>query len=161
MTFTMEYTSTARDTTYTLTVTADADGALEIDLRGDDPAGSTVAEGTLALPPGGATEAARLLHQSLTAIAAFEGRRVRRSVGNANQRWTADADATLREAWLAHDPATPAVEVIRALATAHQRSPAAIRARLPRLGCDPDVTGRLLTESTASLLGRDAVAGGP
>ena len=157
MAFTLEYTSTARDITYTLTVNADAEGALAIDLTGEDPEGTTVAEGTLTLPPGGATESARLLHQSLTAIAGFEGRRVRRSVGNANQRWTPDEDTALREAWLSHPPTDPATEVIRTLAAAHQRSPAAIRARLPRLTCDPDVTGRLLTETTAALIGRDAI----
>jgi len=158
MAFTLEYTSTARNITYTLTVNADTEGALAIDLTGEDESGTKVAEGTLTLPPGGATESARLLHQSLTAIAGFETRRPRRStVGNANQRWTPDEDTALREAWLSHPPTDSATEVIRSLATTHQRTPAAIRARLPRLTCDPDVSGRLLTETTAPLVGRDAI----
>ena len=158
MAFTLEHTSTAQDITYTLRVTTDDDGALAVKISGADAAGTPVAEGSLTLPPGGAMPCARLIHQSLSAISGFKTPRSKRSVGNANQRWTAEADAALREAWLSHPPTDAATAVIRELATAHERSPAAIRARLPRLSCDPDVVGRLLSEVTAPIVGRGAVA---
>ncbi len=158
MAFTLEYTSKRHDVTYAMTIAAADGGELGIELVGADEHGAVVAEGSLRLPPGGATETAKLLREALAAIAGFEGRRVRRSAGNANQPWTADLDTALREAWLAQPPTTPATELIRALAAERERTPAAIRARLPRLGCDPDVSGRLLTEETATLIGRDAVA---
>ncbi|SDC73296.1 hypothetical protein [Actinokineospora iranica] len=159
MAFNLEYTSKHRDVTYAMTVVADDDGELGIELLGANDRGTVVAEGALRLPPGGATETAKLLREALGAIAGFEGKRIRQSVGNANQRWTRDQDITLREAWLSHPPTAPATEVIRTLAAERERTPAAIRARLPRLGCDPDVTGRVLTEETAALVGRDAIAG--
>jgi hypothetical protein len=34
-----------------------------------------------------------------------------------------------------------------------QRSPTAIRARLARVGCDPDIPGRELSAAAATLLG--------
>lgn len=158
MAFTLEYTSTQREITYAMTVTAqEGSGALSIELLGADVEGTVVADGSMTLPPGGATEAARLLRQALDAIAGFEHKRVRRRAGNSHQPWTSEQDAVLREAWLAGSPVDPAAGVIRALAAERERSPAAIRARLARLGCDPDVTGRLLTEQTAELVGRDAV----
>ncbi|MBM7771292.1 hypothetical protein JOD54_001496 [Actinokineospora baliensis] len=155
MTFNLEYTSTRQDISYTLTVTADADGDLAIDVSGKGDDGTLLAQGNLRLPPGGAAEAAKLLRESLVAIAALDTKR--RTTGNANQPWSAEQDTTLREAWLAHPPTKQAAEAIRELAEQRQRSVAAIRARLPRVGCDPDVTGRLLTETSAALVGRDAV----
>ncbi|MGQ0839690.1 hypothetical protein [Actinokineospora sp.] len=156
MTFTMEYTSKLRDITYALTIAAQDGGDLGLDLVGADDAGSIVAEGTLRLPAGGATETAKLMQQALTAISTFEGRRVRRRVGNSHAPWTSEQDTALRVEWLTLATHTPATSAIRELAAARERSPAAIRARLARVGCDPDVAGRLLTQETAELVGRDA-----
>ncbi|GAA3024855.1 hypothetical protein Aglo01_17840 [Actinokineospora globicatena] len=155
MAFNLEYTSKRQDLSYALTVAADDDGEIGIDVIAKDDHGGVAAEGTLRLPPGGAAETAKLLREALVAITALENKR--RVVGNANQPWSAEQDSTLREAWLAHPPSRSATEVIRELATLRQRSPAAIRARLPRVGCDPDVSGRLLTEASAAIVGRDAV----
>ncbi|PPK65905.1 hypothetical protein V5P93_000202 [Actinokineospora auranticolor] len=158
MTFNLEYQSKRQDVLYTLTVTTDDSGELGIGLTGADPDGTVVAEGILRLPPGGATETAKLLRESLDAISGFEGRRTRRKTGNSHQPWTIEQDTTLREAWLSHPPSTQAPELIRELAEDRARTPAAIRARLPRVGCDPDVPGRLLTKESAALVGRDAIA---
>ncbi|GAA2988992.1 hypothetical protein [Actinokineospora diospyrosa] len=155
MAFNLEYTSKRQDISYTLTVTADVDGDLAIELTGKDDDSVLLAQGNLQLPPGGAAETAKLLRDALVAVSALDTKR--RSTGNAHQPWSAEQDSTLREAWLAHPPTRPAAEVIRELAEHRRRSAAAIRARLPRVGCDPDVTGRLLTETTAALVGRDAV----
>ncbi|WP_143219242.1 hypothetical protein [Actinokineospora bangkokensis] len=159
MAFTLEHTSTAQDVDYTLRLTTDEDGNTAVELTGVDAEGTRVAEGSLTLPPGGAAPCARLLTQSLTALSGLRSPRSRKppTSGNANQRWTAESDAALREAWLSHPPTDPAPEVIRQLASEHERSPAAIRARLARISCDPDVVGRLLNETTAGLVGRGAV----
>ncbi|GLZ40699.1 hypothetical protein [Actinokineospora sp. NBRC 105648] len=156
MAFNLEYTSKHRDVTYALTIAAEQDGDLGVDLVGTNDNGTVVAEGTLRLPPGGATETARLLREALGAISTFEGRGKRTTVGNAHARWTPDQDSALREAWLSQPPTASASEVIRALAVERERTAASIRARLPRVGCDPDVAGRLLTAETAALVGRDA-----
>jgi hypothetical protein len=157
MAFTMEYASTVHGVTYALTATNDGT-SIDLELLGADGT-EIVAEGTIRLPPGGATAAALLVQRALTAIATFEGKRVRQRIGNSHARWTPTDDADLRAEWLTQVATTPATSAIRALATARQRSPAAIRARLARLGCDPDVAGRLLAPEAAEVLGRDAVAG--
>ncbi|WP_436493212.1 hypothetical protein [Actinokineospora sp. HUAS TT18] len=158
MAFTMEYTSTVHGVTYALTA-VDNGAAVDLDLVGTGDAGEIVAEGQVRLPPGGATAAAGLIRTALTAIATFEGRRPRTRVGNSHARWTQPDDESLRTDWLSYPPSTPATTAIRELAAARKRSSAAIRARLGRVGCDPDVAGRLLTAETASLVGRNAVAG--
>ncbi|MDQ3404833.1 MAG: hypothetical protein M3548_15825 [Actinomycetota bacterium] len=159
MAFTMEYTGTHRDVTYALTVATDSDSTdVGLDLLGTDSEGQVVAEGSLRLPAGGATETAALLNQALTAIATLEGKRPRKRVGNSFAPWTPPQDKALYDDWLRQRPDTPATTAIRELATTRQRSPAAIRARLARIGCDPDVAGRLLSPEAAELVGRDATS---
>lgn len=153
MAFTMEYMSTVHGVTYALTASPTS-----LELIGAAENGDIVAEGTIRLPPGGATEAAGLVRQALATIAIFEGK-ARPRVANSHARWTPDDDDSLRTDWLAEPSSTPATVAIREMAKSRQRSPAAIRARLGRIGCDPDVAGRLLSAETAELLGRDAVAG--
>ena len=63
---------------------------------------------------------------------------------NARQPWTSDLDETLRETWLSTASTTPATEVIGTLAQSMGRTRGGIRARLARIGCDPDVPGRTL-----------------
>ncbi|MGX7823540.1 hypothetical protein ACTG9Q_00440 [Actinokineospora sp. 24-640] len=154
MAFTLEHTATHRTTTYTLTVTAHDDGHVSLDLLGLTDADGIVAKGDLSLPPGGAAQASKLLTRALTAISALEGRRRVGSAPNAHAPWDHDQDAALRGAWQSYPETTPATSAIRELATARQRSPGGIRARLSRLGCDPDVPGRMLSPESASLLGR-------
>lgn len=61
---------------------------------------------------------------------------------NAGQPWTGEQDAQLRDTWLASRP--PAAARISELAKAMGRSPGGIDSRLPRVGCDPSMPGRLL-----------------
>ncbi|CRK60953.1 hypothetical protein [Alloactinosynnema sp. L-07] len=158
MAFTLEYNSTVNGVTYALTAVDDGT-AVDLELIGAAESGDIVAEGKVRLPPGGATAAADLVRTALTAIATFEGKRTRTRVGNSHARWTPADDAVLHADWLRYPPSTPAVDAIRELATARQRSSAAIRARLGRLGCDPDVAGRLLSAEAAAVVGRNSVAG--
>ncbi|GGS17627.1 hypothetical protein [Actinokineospora fastidiosa] len=157
MAFTLEHTATHRTTTYRLTVTADA-GQLTLDLHGSSETEGVVADGTIRLPVSGTAETARLLTRALTAAGAFDSTRKRGTAPNSHAPWTQDQDTALRADWQTYKETTPATTAIRELATARQRSPGSIRARLSRIGCDPDVPGRLLTPETAELIGRTTPA---
>ena len=98
---------------------------------------------------GGAT-IGKLLSRVLGAHTRLRGRPSR--YANANQPWTDPLDAQLRTAWLTPTD-TPSPALIRSIADDMQRSPTAIRARLARVGCDPDVPGRELSPTAATLLG--------
>lgn len=63
---------------------------------------------------------------------------------NSRQPWTADLDTVLKDTWLGTPSTTPATTVIGELAKGMGRSRGSIRARLARVGCDPDVPGRTL-----------------
>ncbi|MGW5050702.1 hypothetical protein [Actinokineospora sp. NPDC004072] len=152
MAFTLEHTATHRNTTYRLSVTSE-EGSLTLDLHGASPDGD-VASGTIRLPVTGSAEAARLITRALTAASAFDGTRKRGTAPNSHAPWTLDQDTALRADWEAYPESTKAATAIRELAAARQRSSASIRARLSRIGCDPDVPGRLLTPETATLIGR-------
>jgi hypothetical protein len=78
------------------------------------------------------------------AAGAKPGRPPRPGPPNSRQPCTSDLDDTLRETWMANASTTPATEVIGALAQAMGRTRGGIRARLARIGCDPDVPGRTL-----------------
>lgn len=155
MAFTLEHTATHRTTTYTLSLTAHDDGQLVLDLHGADDTGGTVADGSLRLPLSATAEATRLLTRALTAVGTLGGGpRKRGTAPNSHAPWTPDQDAALRADWLAEPHTTPVASAIRAMAAARERSPGSIRARLSRLGCDPDVPGRTLDQATAELIGK-------
>ncbi len=73
-------------------------------------------------------------------------RRPRPQPPNGRQPWTSELDEVLRETWMAAAESTPAGEVIGELMAGMGRSRGSIRARLARIGCDPDVPGRVLRE---------------
>ncbi|GAA3865005.1 hypothetical protein GCM10022243_34060 [Saccharothrix violaceirubra] len=73
---------------------------------------------------------------------------------NANAPWTPALEAELRESWLATDPAETPETARKTLATHFARSPTAIRARLLRLGCDPEAPGRTCDPARAAELKR-------
>ena len=154
MAFTIEHTATHRTTTYTLSLTAHDDGQVTLDLLGSAEPEGTVADGSLRLPLSGAPEAARLLNRALTAVSALAQHRRRGSAPNSHAPWTLDQDTALRADWQAYPESAPAASAIRELADARQRSPGSIRARLARLGCDPDVPGRMLSREAADLIGK-------
>lgn len=59
---------------------------------------------------------------------------------HSHQPWTDDLDTQLRDTWLACTASNPA-PVIEEIAEAMGRSTNGIRARLRRIGCDPDLPG--------------------
>jgi hypothetical protein len=63
---------------------------------------------------------------------------------SSHQPWTPELDAQLRDTWLAATTTSPAPAMIAEIAEAMGRSRNGIRARLARLGCDPDIPGRTI-----------------
>ncbi|GAA3887873.1 hypothetical protein GCM10022243_60900 [Saccharothrix violaceirubra] len=138
-------------TTYRLLATADPDVVVE--LTGVDRAGARVAEGVLRLPASGGGPVGKVLAQVLEALTRLGAPPTTRRPANANQPWTAERDEELRAAWLAADPGAAAGGLVREIAKRLERSASAIRARLAKVGCDPDVPGRVLSGQGAALLG--------
>ena len=135
---------------YRLSATTDSDESMVLDLLGSLDSGEVIADGRLRLPVEGGATIGKLLSRVLGAHTRLRTRPSRHR--NANQPWTEALDHDLRTAWL-----TPTTEqapaLIRTIAEIMERSATAIRARLPRVGCDPDVPGRELSPAAAVLLG--------
>ncbi|WP_329787417.1 hypothetical protein V1227_21705 [Lentzea sp. DG1S-22] len=141
---------------YRLSATTDPDESLVLELLGSLDSGEVVADGRLRLPVEGGATIGKLLSRVLGAHTRLRSRQPRHA--NANQPWTEALDTELRTAWLtAAEESSP--KLIRSLADGMQRSPTAIRARLARVGCDPDVPGRELSATAAALLGGNPGAG--
>ncbi|MCX2949769.1 hypothetical protein [Lentzea sp. NEAU-D7] len=135
---------------YRLSATTDSDESVVLDLLGSLDSGEVVADGRLRLPVEGGVTVGKLLARVLSAHTRLRSRPSRHA--NANQPWTEALDTDLRTAWLTASE-TDSPKLIRSLADAMERSPTAIRARLARVGCDPDVPGRELSATAAVLLG--------
>lgn len=71
---------------------------------------------------------------------------------NSHASWTSDQDFALREEWLTADPGEAAHTLRWNIAARHGRSPGAIRARLLRLRCDPELPGQTCDEQRAAHL---------
>lgn len=138
------------DVSYRLSVTVDSEESLVLDLLGTTESGEVVADGRLRLPVEGGGTIGKTLTRVLSAHTRLRSRPIRHA--NANQPWTEALDDELREAWMQPGSAT-AQDRIRDLGKHMQRSPTAIRARLPRVGCDPDVPTRALSATAAATLG--------
>lgn len=141
---------------YLLSATMDSTDSLVLELLGTLDSGEVIADGRLRLPVEGGATVGKLLARVLSAHMRLRGRPSR--YANANQPWTESLDADLRTTWL-----TPTGElaqtVIRSISDDMQRSPTAIRARLARVGCDPDIPGRELSAAAATLLAPGAMSG--
>ncbi|MGH3841670.1 MAG: exonuclease domain-containing protein [Pseudonocardiaceae bacterium] len=73
---------------------------------------------------------------------------------NSHASWTLDQETALRDEWLAADPSA-VTEAIRAnIAVRYGRSPVAIRSRLLRLRCDPELPGHACDDDRAAHLKR-------
>lgn len=134
---------------YRLSATVESEDSLVLDLLGTTESGHVVADGRLRLPVEGGSTIGKLLTRVLAAHTRLQVRPVRHA--NATRPWTQALDSELREAWL-QPGSRGAVQRINSLAERMQRSPTAIRARLAKVGCDPDVATRELSETAAALL---------
>ncbi|HEX7302981.1 hypothetical protein [Lentzea sp.] len=140
---------------YRLSATTDSEESLVLDLLGSLDSGEVVADGRLRMPVEGGATVGRIMARVLTAHSRLRPRPPRHA--NANQPWTESLDAELRTAWLdASEDEAPTL--VRSLAETMQRSTTAIRARLAKVGCDPDVPGRALSAAAATLLGANSGA---
>ncbi|MCS7476103.1 hypothetical protein ACFFQW_08895 [Umezawaea endophytica] len=137
---------------YRVRATAQQDVLLEV--FGADPEGAVVAEGMIRLPVSGGAAVGKLLGRVLDGLTRMGAPPPGKpQPANAKQPWTAELDEELREAWLDRADQAPVAELIRSLADRMGRSPTSIRSRLPRVGCDPDVVGRPLSQEAAQVLG--------
>lgn len=139
------------DVTYQLTTTVDDGNNLVLNLLGTDDTGEVRADGRMRLPSEGGTDVAALVARTLKAISRMQQPRKNRAV-NANAPWTDELDARLYQEWMAPSD-RDTVHRLRELGTAMGRSATAIRARLPRIGCDPDVVGRELSPEGKAFFG--------
>ena len=108
-----------------------------ITLEAGGPGGEPVAEGSLDLDVAVAAKVADLVADGLLS-ATGEGRGPRRrSAGRPAQQgrpWNGEMDAELESRWIAG-------ESVAEIAAYFERTPGGIRARLPRVGCDPENPG--------------------
>ncbi|MER7080804.1 hypothetical protein SAMN02982929_05824 [Saccharopolyspora kobensis] len=130
----------------------DQPASVAVEFAGADADGRVVAEGNLLIAVDGLGDAGAFLTRTLDGLAALHapwsnGRgRSRPRPPNAGRPWT-DADGELlRERWLSA-LGESAARLAGELAEELGRTRAAVRAQLPRLGCDPDVPGRPLGQA--------------
>ncbi|MFJ9786360.1 helix-turn-helix domain containing protein [Amycolatopsis sp. NPDC101161] len=134
----------AQDITYLIAVATRTDDdraeptpRVMITLEAGGPGGEAVAEGSLDLDVAVAAKVADLVADGLLS-ATGDGRGPRRrSAGRPAQQgrpWNEAMDAELESRWLAG-------ESVAEIAAYFERTPGGIRARLPRVGCDPENPG--------------------
>ncbi|GAB3870502.1 hypothetical protein GCM10029964_005130 [Kibdelosporangium lantanae] len=125
----------------TLNAPGERGDRIEVSLDGADGDGTAAADGAIRLPLDGLAAVGRLLNQIMTGLSTLNGRPPGRSAANAQAPWTAGQDEELMELWLAAGDTNSAPVVRRDLAAHFGRSSGAIRARLLRIGADPDAPG--------------------
>jgi hypothetical protein len=137
--------------------------AVAVEFTGADSDGRIVAEGNLLIDIAGLPAASSFLWQTLEGLAALNGQRPSRRPPaartrpprppNAGQPWTEEHNERLRQRWMGSPVTMAAHELLGELAEGFGRTRSAIRAQVSRLGCDPDVPGRALTDPTAEPAG--------
>lgn len=113
---------------------------IEVALTGIGPAGSQTASGSFTLPPDGLAAVGKLINQVMSGLSTLNGRPATGPT-NAQAPWTKEQDDELLERWTSARDTNSAATVRRALAIHFGRSAGSIRARLLRIGCDPDAPG--------------------
>jgi len=133
-----------QDNTYNIVVVTrtDVDRAeptprVMITLEAGGPGGEPVAEGSLDLDVEVAATVADLVSDGLLSVTGAGRPQRRRSAGRPAQQgrpWSEEMDAELENRWIAG-------ESVAQIAAYFERTPGGIRARLPRVGCDPEHPG--------------------
>ncbi|MTD57391.1 helix-turn-helix domain containing protein [Amycolatopsis pithecellobii] len=148
MTIVEEHRSKVRagENTYSIEVTAlpggDQPDRLIVSVGGAGPRGDVLAEGHLEVSSDVAVALGSVLSETLrhhVAISLAGGRRTRARPASQGRPWTPELDAELEESWIRG-------ETVEDIAVRFGRSPGGIRARLPRVGCDPERPGEYLPE---------------
>ncbi|NYI92692.1 hypothetical protein HNR02_006067 [Amycolatopsis endophytica] len=141
-----EHRSTLRagETTLSIDVTTlpggDPAGRLVIRVGAAGAEGEAVADGQIEVSAGVAATLGSMLSEMLRHHAALTdpGGRTARPASQ-GRPWTPALDAELEQRWIAGESVA---DIARELA----RSPGGIRARLPRVGCDPERPGEYLPD---------------
>ncbi|MET0237420.1 MAG: hypothetical protein ABW224_22410 [Kibdelosporangium sp.] len=113
---------------------------IEVALTGVDSAGSPTASGSFTLPTDGLSAVGKLINQVMSGLSTVNGRPAT-GAANAQAPWSKQQDDELLEQWVSSADTSSAGTVRRRLATHFGRSSGSIRARLLRIGCDPDAPG--------------------
>ncbi|MFG1645051.1 helix-turn-helix domain containing protein [Amycolatopsis sp. NPDC049252] len=134
----------AQETIYQIAVStrtdddrAEPNTRVMITLEAGGPGGEPVAEGSLDLDLDVAATVADLITDGLLSVTGGGRSPRRRSAGRAAQQgrpWNDEMDAELESRWVAG-------ESVAEIAAYFERTPGGIRARLPRVGCDPENPG--------------------
>lgn len=135
----------------------DENASVALEFTGADADGRVIAEGNLLISVDAMADSTAFLGQTLDGIGALcgvrprsrAGPRVRGRAPNSGQRWDTASVEELRQRWMRSSPPTTGYALTGELAETFGRSRSSIRAQLARLGCDPDVPGRCLTDVSA------------
>lgn len=148
----------AGENIYSIEVTAlpggDRPDRLIVSIGGSGPQGEVVADGQLEVAAAAAAPLGTVLTETLRHHAGFiepGRRRARARPASQGRPWIPELDAELEKRWIAGD----AVEEI---AIHFERSPGSIRARLPKVGCDPDRPGEYLPEPPSRRMSGSALS---
>ncbi|AXB43573.1 helix-turn-helix domain containing protein [Amycolatopsis albispora] len=128
--------------TYTVEAASLPEARLVVDVHAAGPQGEPVADGRLDLDAAAAATLATVLSRALRSAGALGRTGPRRSgprPAQQGQPWSPTLDAALERRWMAGEP-------VETIAEAFGRSPGSIRARLPRVGCDPENPGAYLPD---------------
>jgi hypothetical protein len=122
---------------YAVQVRTEADQSVTVELQGQLPDGSVIAEGSFVLPVTDLVSAGQLIEATLRGLATVHNSgkvpsKSRPAPVNAGTPWHPDQDEELRRLW------TRGERTIAQLCVHFGRSRAAIKARLTHLGLDPD-----------------------
>ncbi|HJQ46287.1 MAG TPA: helix-turn-helix domain containing protein [Amycolatopsis sp.] len=141
------------DTMFSIEVTTLPGGdqldRLIVTVGGEGPQGELVADGHLEVASASAGPLASVLAATLKqqgAMAAPAARRSRDRPPQQGKPWSLQLDAELERRWI--EGAS-----VEEIAVHFERSPGAIRARLPRVGCDPERPGGYLPEPPSQRCG--------
>ncbi|MET0136269.1 MAG: hypothetical protein ABW215_22015 [Kibdelosporangium sp.] len=124
----------------TVPATAELGERIEVALTGVDSAGLATANGAFTLSATGLAAVGKLMNQVLSGLSTLNGK-ASAQPANASLPWTVAQDEELFGKWLAAGGTDSAGRVRRDLAARFGRTEGSIRARLLKLGCDPDAPG--------------------
>ncbi|ALG06142.1 hypothetical protein [Kibdelosporangium phytohabitans] len=113
---------------------------VEIALTDRDPAGVATECGSFTLPTDNLAAVGKLINQVLSGLSTLSGRSAA-TPANASAPWTKEQDDELLDRWASAGDTHSATALRRILAEHFGRTTGSIRARLLRIGCDPDVPG--------------------
>ncbi|MCE7008925.1 hypothetical protein LWC34_39860 [Kibdelosporangium philippinense] len=124
----------------TLPAGTDHDERVEVALSNRDSAGAATECGSFTLPADSLNVVGKLISQVLTGLSTLSGRTTT-TPANAQAPWTKEQDEELLERWASAGDTYSAQAFRRILAEHFGRTTGSIRARLLRIGCDPDAPG--------------------